>query len=148
MHTYVCITCNKLDIYPHKRLIILTGHLVLSTMHSRDTIGCIYRLLELGIPYRELQQTLLGIVAQRLVETACPYCNENCSNHCLKRRKRRRMGIYEVVSGHLLQQVLRKIDNHEPPPAFPQLHDLLLRGVALGYIPRQAYDFRKVTLYD
>lgn len=45
----------------------LTGHLVLSTIHAKDTLGCIYRLLDLGIQKSDLQQTLLSIVAQKLV---------------------------------------------------------------------------------
>ncbi|MGG0658604.1 competence type IV pilus ATPase ComGA [Rummeliibacillus pycnus] len=46
---------------------VLTGHLVLTTIHSKDTIGCLYRLLDLGVSLEELKQTVLGIVAQRLV---------------------------------------------------------------------------------
>lgn len=45
----------------------LTGHLVFSTIHAKDTIGCIYRLLDLGISKEDLLQTLHAIIAQRLV---------------------------------------------------------------------------------
>ena len=45
----------------------LTGHLVLSTIHAKDPIGCLYRLLDLGIHVEELRQTIVAISAQRLV---------------------------------------------------------------------------------
>ena len=45
----------------------LTGHLVLSTIHAKDPIGCLYRLLDLGIHIEELRQTIIAISAQRLV---------------------------------------------------------------------------------
>lgn len=45
----------------------LTGHLVLSTIHAKDTVNCIYRLLDLSISIDEIRQALIGIVAQTLV---------------------------------------------------------------------------------
>ncbi|SDT94310.1 GspE/PulE family protein [Geopseudomonas guangdongensis] len=52
----------------------LTGHLVLSTLHTNDAPGAIARLLELGVPHYLLKATLLGVMAQRLVRTLCPHC--------------------------------------------------------------------------
>ena len=52
----------------------LTGHLVLSTLHTNDAPSAIARLLELGVPYYLLRATLLGVMAQRLVRTLCPHC--------------------------------------------------------------------------
>jgi competence protein ComGA len=77
----------------------MTGHLVLSTMHARSALGCIYRLLEFGVSHRELSENLLGVVTQQLVELSCPYCKGECSPFCYKYRKRRRMGLYEYLSG-------------------------------------------------
>ncbi len=54
----------------------LTGHLVLSTLHTNDAPSAITRLLELGVPYYLLKATLLGVMAQRLVRTLCPHCKE------------------------------------------------------------------------
>ena len=54
----------------------LTGHLVLSTLHTNDAPGAINRLLELGVPYYLLRASLLGVMAQRLVRTLCPHCKE------------------------------------------------------------------------
>ena len=52
----------------------LTGHLVLSTLHTNDAPSAITRLLDLGVPHYLIQSTLAGVVAQRLVRTLCPHC--------------------------------------------------------------------------
>ncbi|WP_207886369.1 GspE/PulE family protein [Pseudomonas sp. 30_B] len=52
----------------------LTGHLVLSTLHTNDSPTAITRLLELGVPYYLIRATVLGVMAQRLVRTLCPHC--------------------------------------------------------------------------
>ena len=52
----------------------LTGHLVLSTLHTNDAPSAVTRLLELGIAPYLLNATLNGIMAQRLVRTLCPHC--------------------------------------------------------------------------
>jgi general secretion pathway protein E len=52
----------------------LTGHLVLSTLHTNDAPSSVMRLLELGVPYYLLGSTLSGIMAQRLVRTLCIHC--------------------------------------------------------------------------
>jgi general secretion pathway protein E len=52
----------------------LTGHLVLSTLHTNDAPSAVMRLLELGVPYYLLEATLIGIMAQRLVRTLCAEC--------------------------------------------------------------------------
>jgi len=54
----------------------LTGHLVLSTLHTNDAIGAIPRLVDLGIPSYLLPPSLNTVIAQRLVRTLCPYCKE------------------------------------------------------------------------
>jgi general secretion pathway protein E len=52
----------------------LTGHLVLSTVHTNDAPSAISRLLELGVPPYLIRATVLGIMAQRLVRTLCMHC--------------------------------------------------------------------------
>ncbi|MFC7288371.1 GspE/PulE family protein [Herminiimonas glaciei] len=52
----------------------LTGHLVLSTLHTNDAPSAVMRLLELGVPYYLLETTLIGIMAQRLTRTLCNHC--------------------------------------------------------------------------
>jgi general secretion pathway protein E len=54
----------------------LTGHLVLSTLHTNDAPTAITRLLDLGVPPYLIQSTVLGVMAQRLVRTLCPHCKK------------------------------------------------------------------------
>ncbi len=54
----------------------LTGHLVLSTLHTNDSASTIIRLLDLGVPPFLISATVLGIVAQRLVRKICPHCKK------------------------------------------------------------------------
>ena len=53
----------------------LTGHLVLSTLHTNSAAGAVYRLLDMGIAPYLLAATLRGVVAQRLVRRLCPECS-------------------------------------------------------------------------
>jgi general secretion pathway protein E len=59
----------------------LTGHLVLSTLHTNDAPSSVIRMLDLGIPPFLIQATLRGIVAQRLVRKICNYCKESFQIH-------------------------------------------------------------------
>jgi type IV pilus assembly protein PilB len=52
----------------------LTGHLVLSTLHTNDSVGAISRMIDMGVEPYLLSSALIGVVAQRLVRTVCPVC--------------------------------------------------------------------------
>jgi general secretion pathway protein E len=54
----------------------LTGHLVLSTVHTNDAPSTVNRLLDMGVEDYLLTSTVIGILAQRLVRTLCPHCKE------------------------------------------------------------------------
>lgn len=54
----------------------ITGHLVLSTLHTNDCVSVIYRLKNMGIPFYMIAAALTGVVAQRLVKVLCPYCKK------------------------------------------------------------------------
>ena len=53
----------------------LTGHLVLSTLHTNTAIGAVTRLKDMGIEPFLLSSSLIGVIAQRLVRTLCPHCH-------------------------------------------------------------------------
>jgi general secretion pathway protein E len=55
----------------------LTGHLVLSTVHTNDAASTVNRLLDMGVEDYLLTSTVIGILAQRLVRTLCPVCKES-----------------------------------------------------------------------
>jgi len=55
----------------------LTGHLVLSTLHTNDAPSAMTRLIDLGVPPYLLTATVLGVMAQRLIRTLCPHCKQS-----------------------------------------------------------------------
>lgn len=54
----------------------LTGHFVMSTLHTNDAAGAATRLIEMGVPAFLVASTLSGVIAQRLVRILCPECRE------------------------------------------------------------------------
>lgn len=54
----------------------LTGHLVLSTLHTNSALGSITRLLDMGMEFFLLKSSVIGLMAQRLVRRLCPHCKE------------------------------------------------------------------------
>mgnify|MGYP001029682206 FL=1 len=76
----------------------LTGHLVLSTLHTNDAPSAVTRLLDLGLPHYLIASTLNGVLAQRLVRTLCPHCK-----------------VPRPVPGHVWRALVP--DPAVPPPA-------------------------------
>jgi general secretion pathway protein E len=62
----------------------LTGHLVLSTLHTNDAPAALTRMLDLGIPSYLLSATVLGVMAQRLVRILCPHCKQEHAGECAR----------------------------------------------------------------
>ena len=54
----------------------LTGHLILTTLHAKDSCSAIFRLLEMGVEPYLLAATLTGVMSQRLVRRICPHCKK------------------------------------------------------------------------
>lgn len=76
----------------------MTGHLVLSTLHTNDAIGAIPRLLDLGVPEYLVAATIEGAIAQRLVRTVCAECRGNRCSACRGTGYKGRVGVFELVS--------------------------------------------------
>jgi general secretion pathway protein E len=120
----------------------LTGHLVLSTLHTNDAPSALTRLVDMGIEPYLLSSSVVGVLAQRLVRTLCPHCTvsycpsdqelheltltredlpedllykgEGCS-HCFGSGYKGRHGIYELmtVTSSLKRQLLISADSQE-----------------------------------
>ena len=126
----------------------LTGHLVLSTLHTNDAPSAVTRLMDIGVQPFLISATLLGVVAQRLVRTLCPLCKrpgavlpdawqalvtphraplptkvmapQGCDD-CRHTGYRGRVGIYEILRlNEALSQMIK-----------PELHAAQLRHAAL-----------------
>ena len=92
----------------------LTGHLVLSTLHTNDAPSAISRLQELGIAHYLIKATLIGVMAQRLVRLLCPYCKRatdaaheaiGCAE-CRNSGYQGRAGVYEIM---LMDETLKAL---------------------------------------
>ncbi|WNB93555.1 competence type IV pilus ATPase ComGA [Bacillus sp. NEB1478] len=126
------------------RLVIrasLTGHLVLSTMHATDCLGCIERLREFGIQETELKQTLMGVVSQRLISVPCPFCGNECKDFCFKHRSFRRAGLYEILSGNDLDSAIHSNTAYNTTsPLYKSLSYYFNHAYATGYITKESYE--------
>ncbi|OAK75341.1 competence type IV pilus ATPase ComGA [Lederbergia galactosidilytica] len=118
----------------------MTGHLVLSTMHTRDAKGALYRFLEFGVKHHDLQQTLLAITSQRLVKLRCPFCGFECSKYCIRSQTMKRTGIYELLHGQFLQAAIEELKGGDIISLSLSLPKLIAKGVALGYISEVEYE--------
>ena len=83
----------------------LTGHLVLSTLHTNDAPSAISRLQELGVAHYLIKATLIGVMAQRLVRVLCPHCKRAAGDafealgceECRHSGYQGRAGVYEIM---------------------------------------------------
>jgi general secretion pathway protein E len=116
----------------------LTGHLVLSTLHTKDTASAVTRLIDLGVEPFLISSTLIGVLAQRLVRKNCRHCSEELPlsedqakalglgevdgaepitvrsgmgcNHCRQTGYRGRDGVYEILP---ITDRIRKLIGHK-----------------------------------
>ena len=102
----------------------LTGHLVLSTLHTNDACSAITRLLELGIAPYLLKASLIGVMAQRLVRTLCRHCKGaplGC-RECRQTGYHGRSAIFELLG---ISDALKSLINREAD--LPGLRQLALK---------------------
>ncbi|SDN41441.1 competence type IV pilus ATPase ComGA [Alkalicoccus daliensis] len=118
----------------------MSGHLVISSLHSSSTSGAVRRMLDLGVDAADLQEVLHGVVAQRLIDLKCSFCTGKCSIHCKKRRNTRRKALYEILMEEELQQVFHYLDTpHASAYPVNNLRKQLRRGIALGFISEKEW---------
>jgi general secretion pathway protein E len=84
----------------------LTGHLVLATVHTNDSVSSVTRLIDMGVEPYLLSSSLLGALAQRLVRKLCVHCKRQDANgrwrpvgceHCSQTGYKGRTGVYELM---------------------------------------------------
>jgi general secretion pathway protein E len=142
----------------------LTGHLVLSTLHTNDAPSSVTRLVDLGVQPFMISATILGVMAQRLVRTLCPHCKVevDCDeaawtelttpwkapvpkkiyapNGCLECRDTGylgRMGVYEIM---LMSHELRRIIS-----GGAELNDIKKQAYKEGLLPLRLSGAQKVA---
>lgn len=118
----------------------LTGHLVITTMHTRDAKGGVHRLMEFGINKLEIKQTLIAVTAQRLVELVCPFCMDDCSSYCFSLNgQKKRASVFEIITGKTILQILEDKDM-EAKKKVKTLAQNINKGIALGFIKATEYE--------
>lgn len=101
----------------------LTGHLVLSTLHTNTAVGAITRLRDMGIEPFLLSSTLLGVLAQRLVRTLCPECKER---YKASNKEKEVVGITGTEDVFLYRPLGCKACNNTGYKGRTGIHELLL----------------------
>ena len=100
----------------------LTGHLVLSTLHTNDAVGAVTRMLDMGVENFLVSSALFGVLSQRLVRKICPDCHGKGvlgNNHKCKRCNgsgfKGRCGIFEllIVNDELRAAINRNVSSNE-----------------------------------
>lgn len=115
----------------------LTGHLVLATIHARDTLGVLERMRELDVSDEQLKQCLNGIVAQRMLGKYCALCQGPCSLNCTHHAKGDKKAIlFDILEGKDLQET---IQHQEGGRQTGSLNRKLRTAYACGYITEKDY---------
>jgi type IV pilus assembly protein PilB len=116
----------------------LTGHLVLSTLHTNEAVGAVARLIDMGVEPFLITSSLIGVVGQKLIRKICPYCRETYTdsheamaeinitgpvqlvrgrgcNECKFTGYLGREGLYEVLSmtEKIRKLILQRASEHE-----------------------------------
>lgn len=118
----------------------MTGHLVLTSMHTRNAEGAVYRLLEFGVKPLEIDQTVICVTAQRLVSLSCPFCRGACSEFCRRDGFPKRAVVFDLVRGQLLRQIIQTAQKGERVSRAKTLESMIRKGIALGYISQEEYN--------
>ena len=132
----------------------MTGHLVLSTLHTNDPVGSIPRLLDMGVPAVELASTLQGVLAQRLVRVNCQACSapyQPSEEALAMLRPDQREGQWEHgagcdLCGHSGLRSRRPI--HDLLVVSAKIRDLIASSAPLSSIESQARVEGKTSLFE
>jgi general secretion pathway protein E len=127
----------------------LTGHLVLSTLHTNDAPTAVTRMVDLGLPPYLVNSTVLGVMAQRLVRTLCPACkapadeitDETWTSLTLPYRASKPATTYKAV-GCLecrMTGYQGRVGLYEVMVFTPELRKLVLAGASIDDLKAQAF---------
>lgn len=120
----------------------ITGHRVLSSLHTQDTVGAIIRLIDMGVAPYLLAAALRGVIAQRLVRKACSDCcsKENVLEvcmHCSGLGFQGRVGCFELLS---IDSILRGLIYNKASKK-----ELYAAAIEAGMVPLKAIEHRQLS---
>jgi type II secretory ATPase GspE/PulE/Tfp pilus assembly ATPase PilB-like protein len=97
----------------------LTGHLVLSTLHTNDAPSAVTRLIDMGIEPFLISSTVVGVLAQRLARMVCRECQGAGCNFCYQTGMKGRTGVFEIMP--VTEGIRRLIIERAPAEAIKEL---------------------------
>jgi len=124
----------------------LTGHLVLASVHANDSVGSLFRLLDLGVEPFLVSAAVIGSVAQRMVRRVCPYCRhpslapvQGRLAYCKEMNEERTEFSYGSGCNSCANTgYLGRVASFEILPVSDEIRRLLLTGVSAAEIRAQA----------
>lgn len=133
----------------------ITGHLVLSTLHTNDAPGTMTRLIDMGVESYLLADAMRGVIAQRLVRTLCPHCKEK---RLALAEEKKMMGIETMEEVYLYEPKGCALCNdtgyygrtgvYEMMPVTPSLRTEIARQVSTDEIRKAAMQEGMKTLHS
>lgn len=127
----------------------LTGHLVLSTLHTNDSISAVTRMCDIGIEPYLVAGSLLGVVAQRLVRRVCPHCAEEVSTSGVVLRS----GVEKALRGRGCEKCgftgyMGRFGLYEQFDVTPDIQGAIAENAPLGELRRLAKESGFYTLLE
>jgi len=135
----------------------LTGHLVLSTLHTNDAPLAVTRLVDIGVPRFLIHATLTGVLSQRLLRKICPYCSESfemsADNLMAMGIKTDRTGMIRLKRGNGCIKCrgtgyLGRVGIFEVLSVTEQIKDIIAQGGSADMIRQAACNEGMVTLRE
>lgn len=134
----------------------LTGHLVLSTLHTNDAPSTVTRLLDMGIAPYLVSSALVGVVAQRLLRRVCSHC---CEEHEASQEEKELLGIPQVQEPVTLVRAkgCQNCNNtgysgregiFELMPLTEEMKEVVARGAGVEELKQAMRDLKMPTLYS
>lgn len=116
----------------------LTGHLMIASVHAKDCLGVLSRMMELGVSKQLLSQTLIAVSSQRLIARYCDLCQGDCHLYCNHIDRSQKKGtLFDILQGQELYQKLE--ETHQDHWQENSFNRKLRKAYGLGYISKSSY---------
>lgn len=133
----------------------ITGHLVVSTLHTNDAAGSIVRLVDMGIESYLIADSVVGVIAQRLVRRLCPHCKkekiaDSFEKKILRIDEKETVKIYEPFGCHMCNDTgyIGRIGVYEIMPITTAIKESISHKASAETIKRTAKSEGLVTLHE
>lgn len=133
----------------------ITGHLVVSTLHTNDAAGSIVRLVDMGIEPYLIADSVVGVIAQRLVRRLCPHCKkekiaDSFEKKILRIDEKETVKIYEPFGCHMCNDTgyIGRIGVYEIMPITTAIKESISHKASAETIKKTAENEGLVTLHE